>query len=54
MMPTLNEVIRTIARLGGFIDRPQAVPGPETLWKGIRDTRCYASAWLAFGPDSKL
>ena len=51
--PKLNEVIRTIARLGGFIDRPKAVPGPETLWKGVQDAQCYAAAWLAFGPDSK-
>lgn len=50
--PTLNEVIRTIARLGGFIDRPKSVPGPETLWKGIQVANCYASAWLAFGPDT--
>jgi len=50
--PTLNQVIRTIAQLGGFINRAKSVPGPETLWKGIQIANCYASAWLAFGPGS--
>lgn len=50
--PTLNQVIRTISRLGGFIDRAKSVPGPETLWKGIQVANCYALAWLAFGPGS--
>ncbi len=50
--PTLNQVIRTISRLGGFIDHAKSVPGPETLWKGIQVASCYASAWLAFGPGS--
>jgi len=50
--PTLNEVIRAIARLGGFIERAKSVPGPETLWKGMQAANYIAAAWLAFGPGS--
>lgn len=51
--PTLNEVVRAIARLGGFIDRPKNEPGTQTLWVGMQ--RCYdlSSAWNAFGPGAK-
>ena len=51
--PTLNELIRAIARLGGFVDRPKNQPGPKTLWTGLQ--RCYdlSNAWNAFGPGSK-
>ena len=51
--PTLNEVVRAIARLGGFMDRPKNEPGTQTLWVGLQ--RCYdlSNAWNAFGPGSK-
>jgi Transposase Tn5 dimerisation domain/Transposase DNA-binding len=51
--PTLNEVIRAIARLGGFIDRPKNEPGTQTLWIGLQ--RCYdlSNAWNLFGPGAK-
>ena len=51
--PNLNEVVRAIARLGGFIDRPKNEPGTQTLWVGLQ--RCYdlSNAWNAFGPGSK-
>jgi hypothetical protein len=51
--PTLNEVIRAIARLGGFMDRPKNEPGTQTLWVGLQ--RCYdlSNAWNAFGPGAK-
>jgi hypothetical protein len=51
--PTLNELIRAIARLGGFIDRPKDHPGTQTLCVGL--LRCYdlSTAWDAFGPGSK-
>lgn len=52
--PKLNEVIRAIAQLGGFIDRPKNVPGTQSIWTGIQ--RCYdlSNAWIAFGPESKF
>lgn len=51
--PRLNEVIRAIARLGGFMNRPKNDPGTQTLWVGMQ--RCYdlSTAWNAFGPGSK-
>lgn len=51
--PSLNEVIRAIARLGGFMDRPKNEPGTQTLWVGLQ--RCYdlSNAWNAFGPGAK-
>ena len=51
--PTLNEVVRAIARLGGFMDRPKNEPGTQTLWVGMQ--RCYdlSNAWNAFGPGAK-
>lgn len=51
--PSLNDVVRAIARLGGFMDRPKDQPGTQTLWVGLQ--RCYdlSSAWNAFGPGAK-
>jgi len=51
--PTLNEVVRAIARLGGFMDRPKNKPGTQTLWVGLQ--RCYdlSNAWNIFGPGAK-
>lgn len=51
--PRLNEVIRAIARLGGFMNRPKNHPGTQTLWVGLQ--RCYdlSTAWNAFGPGAK-
>jgi len=51
--PKLNDVVRAIARLGGFVDCPKNHPGTQTLWVGLQ--RCYdlSNAWNAFGPGSK-
>ena len=51
--PSLNEVVRMISRLGGFIDRRKNDPGTQTLWVGLQ--RCYdlSNAWNTFGPGSK-
>jgi hypothetical protein len=51
--PSLNDLVRAIARLGGFIDRPKNHPGTQTLWIGLQ--RCYdlSNAWDTFGPGSK-
>lgn len=51
--PTLNDVIRAIARLGGFIDRPKNDPGTQTLWIGLQRAYDLSNAWNAFGPGSK-
>lgn len=51
--PSLNDVVRAIARLGGFMNRPKDHPGTQTLWVGLQ--RCYdlSSAWNTFGPGAK-
>lgn len=51
--PRLNDVVRAIARLGGFVDRPKNEPGTQTMWVGLQ--RCYdlSKAWEIFGPGSK-
>ncbi len=51
--PSLNDVIRAIARLGGFIDRPQNDPGTQTLWIGLQRAYDLSNAWEAFGPGAK-
>ena len=41
--PTLNEVIRLIARVGGFLGRKgDGDPGVKTIWQGIQDVRVAA------------
>lgn len=53
--PTLNEMIKMIASLGGYIDRPsqQSNPGTKTLWLGLQQTHSLSTGWLAFGPEAK-
>lgn len=41
--PTLNEVIRLIARVGGFLGRKgDGEPGVKTIWQGIQEVRVSA------------
>ncbi len=36
VQPKLNEVLRVVARLGGFLARKgDGEPGAETIWKGL-------------------
>ena len=36
VQPKLNEVLRLVARLGGFLAREgDGEPGAETIWKGL-------------------
>jgi hypothetical protein len=50
--PRLREVVRMIATLGGYVDRPTTEPGTQTLWIGLQRVHCYAMAWDHFGPES--
>jgi len=50
--PRLNDVIRMIASLGGYVIRKSTQPGPQTLWIGLQRTHDMSTAWNAFGPDS--
>ena len=41
--PTLNDVVRMIARAGGFLARKSdGEPGAKTIWEGLRDVRASA------------
>ena len=51
--PTLNEVIRLIASLGGYVIRKSTQPGPQTLWLGLQRVNDLSHAWDAFGPDAR-
>jgi hypothetical protein len=50
--PSLGVMIRLVAQLGGYVNRPNRVdpPGPQTLWLGLQRTHDLAWAWNTFGP----
>lgn len=49
--PSLNEMIRMIASLGGYVIRKSTHPGPQTLWFGLQRVHDLSTAWETFGPD---
>jgi hypothetical protein len=50
--PTLNEVIRMVASLGGYVIRAKTNPGTQTLWFGLQRLHDLSTAWDTFGPNS--
>ena len=43
--PTLNEMIRMVAGLGGFLNRKgDGVPGPQTIWIGLQRSKDFVLA----------
>lgn len=52
--PPLGVMIRLVAQLGGYVNRPNRSepPGPQTVWLGLQRTRDLAWAWITFGPES--
>ena len=53
--PRLEDMVRLVAQLGGYVNRPNRKdpPGPQTLWLGLQRTRDLAWAWDSFGPGAK-
>ena len=49
--PSLNEMIRMIASLGGYVIRRSTRPGTQTLWLGLQRVHDLSTAWESFGPD---
>ncbi len=49
--PSLNEIIRMIASLGGYVIRRSTQPGTQTLWFGLQRVHDLSTAWETFGPD---
>jgi len=52
--PPLGEMVRLIAQLGGYVNRPTRddPPGPQTVWIGLQRMHDLAWAWNAFGPGA--
>lgn len=53
MPPSLNEMTRMIASLGGYVIRRSTQPGTQTLWLGLQRLYDLSSAWIAFGPETR-
>lgn len=51
--PRLNEVIRMIASLGGYVPRSTTQPGTQTLWIGLQRMHDFANCYESFGPPTR-
>ncbi len=52
--PRLQEMVRMVAQLGGYVNRPRDdEPGAETIWKGLQRLHDLARCWDLFGPGGK-
>lgn len=50
--PTVRQVTRWIAQLGGFLGRKgDGEPGPTVIWRGWHRLRDIADTWLIFHPS---
>jgi hypothetical protein len=52
--PPLSEMVHLIARLGGYVERPESEPGAQTVWIGLQRMYDLAWAWDSFGPGAKV
>lgn len=51
--PSLNQAVRAIAQLGGFIGRKSdGNPGVKTLWRGWQRLQDIVATWTLFHPPS--
>lgn len=52
--PPLQEIVRLVAQLGGYVNRKRAAPpGPQTLWIGLQRAHDFATCWQLFGPGAR-
>jgi hypothetical protein len=51
--PTLNQLIRMIAMLGGYVPRKSTEPGTQTLWIGLQRMHDLANCYDTCGPHAK-
>lgn len=50
--PTLQEAVRWIAQLGGFLGRKSdGQPGVKTIWRGLRRLHDIAATWQLLNPS---
>lgn len=50
--PNLNEIVRMVASLGGYVIRKKTQPGTQTLWIGLQRLHDFSTAWATFGPET--
>jgi hypothetical protein len=51
--PQLDEMVRLVAQLGGYVNRKRAAPpGPQTVWIGLQRAHDFALCWQMFGPEA--
>ena len=52
--PKLQEMIRVVAQLGGYVNRRRDdPPGPQTVWLGLQRLHDINLCWLTFGPGAR-
>jgi len=52
--PKLQEMIRLVAQLGGYVNRKRDdEPGPQTVWLGLQRMHDFALGWQTFGPGAQ-
>jgi hypothetical protein len=52
--PTLADMVRTVAQLGGYVNRKRAdPPGPQTVWLGLQRVHDISLCWRTFGPEAR-
>lgn len=52
--PRLQEMVRMVAQLGGYIPRKHGPePGPQTVWLGLQRMHDMALCWSLFGPEAR-
>lgn len=52
--PSLGLMVHLIAGLGGYVERKDSEPGPQTVWIGLQRMYDLAWAWESFGPEAKI
>jgi hypothetical protein len=53
-MPRMKQMVHLVARLGGYVERRNSEPGPQTVWIGLQRMYDLAWAWDAFGPATRV
>ncbi len=53
-VPSLREMMHLIAGLGGYVERKNSEPGPQTVWIGMQRMFDLAWAWETFGPEAQM
>lgn len=51
--PSLEEMVRMVAQLGGYLNRKRdGPPGPQTTWLGLQRLHDITMCWQLFGPGA--